>query len=362
MLSIHYTYKWFQVSRPCVSCVPCCCCIVTEIVVWHELSASRHKNDDDNNFYFASWRFNAHNSFRLSSMTLWPRRLALSRHVHCRLHSFTHSSKLRLSIMCSLCGKWLYSIIFLEISMQPVSLYSLIWIRCQCQIKPKTTINETSSKQPVTRLHAHLDTPFQQCLLDSTVLSLCLYLFCTDLPLQSSHSKAKIPHSLFYIFSSLYYYCSLTIIACYLLPLLLLMLVLLPSSPSPSPQPQPLLLLLLLWLLYAHLSQYHNKQTSESMKSTATTRMSDKRIMSWNTYFVRFSLSLSPLFSFILSNCVRCPNTAFRTISYFLYDNVKNNVNSITPLPPSQHRQQQPWQQQYKQKMLCGAFVYICCC
>lgn len=62
-----YTYKW---STRSVVLFHGCCCIVTEIIVWHELSASRHKNDDDNNFYFASWHFNAHNSFCLSSMTL----------------------------------------------------------------------------------------------------------------------------------------------------------------------------------------------------------------------------------------------------------------------------------------------------
>lgn len=96
-----------------------------------------------------------------------------------------------------------------------------------------------------------------------------------------------------YIFLSLYDYCSLMIIACYLLPSLLLLLLL------------PLLSRNCYVVMRAHLSQFHNKQTSESIKSTATTKMSDKRVMSWNTYFVCVffffaSLSLSFLLNFIV--------------------------------------------------------------
>lgn len=128
-----------------------------------------------------------------------------------------------------------------------------------------------------------------------------------DLLFQSSQAREKCRiHCIHTMFLSLYYHCSLMIIACYLLPL-----------------PQLRLLCL---------SQYHNKQTSESMKSTATTKMSDKRIISWNTYFMCIFFALSFAFSLFLLSWMymRCPNMAFHTISYFLYDNVKNNVNNNT--------------------------------
>lgn len=224
---------------------------------------------------------------------LWPPPLSStsssSRHVHFALHSFSYHL-LRLSIRCALhVANRLCSIIFLKISTQSVPLCSLVSMSVSNQTQKRQSWQATSYKA------AHLDTRFQQCLLDSTEsdspnscsFSLLFYRFA----LPKFTFKGKIPHSLYDIFLSLYYYCSLTIIASYLLPLLLLLL-LLPSSLSPLPP-------LLLRLLYVHLSQYHNKQTSESTKSTATTRMSDKRIMSWNTYFMYFlslPLSLSLLF------------------------------------------------------------------
>lgn len=263
--------------------------IVTETIVWHELSASGHKNDDDNNFYFASWRFNAHNSFHFE-LNDSGRRQALSLDM-CILR-FTFSP-----IICyayiyyasSLWGNWLYSIIFLRIFTQSVPLYALIWIRCQCQIKPKTTIVTSNRLQGCTFGYkiSTMSAWLHRVRLPEFVLSLSLSF------IQICYSRVQIQREKCRIHCTRYFYHYITtvrsriftIIACYLLPLLLL--VLLPSSPSPLPP-------LLLRLLYAHLSQYHNKQTSESMKSTATTRMSDKRIMSWNTYFMCFfSRSLS---------------------------------------------------------------------
>lgn len=88
---------------------------------------------------------------------------------------------------------------------------------------------------------------------------------------------------------------------------------------------------------------FHNKQTSESMESTATTKMSDKRIMSRNTYFslrVCSSVFFSILFSRFLSDffClwVRWPEYG---ISYHLVFSLwqrQTQCEHLLLLPPPQ--------------------------
>lgn len=74
-----------------------------------------------------------------------------------------------------------------------------------------------------------------------------------------------------------------------------------------------------LLLLCVHLSPFHNKQTRQSMKSTATTEKSDKRnVMKY--IFRLFFPRLSVFIAFAAScNCIQCPN--METIPHFLYDN-----------------------------------------
>lgn len=197
------------------------CNISTEIIVTrvnaYKNLTKPSRNDDDNNLYFASWRFNAHNSFWLSSAAGCLVDIALlvvSMPIH--------------YMRASLCGKLLCSIIFLEAAHSFRS----------------NTDGKASDAIPV-------QSQIKKKYYHKTVASQC----CAQRALKLCKNAAFIHRVL-----PSFYNCSL-------------------SS---------------LLLLCVHLSPFHNKQTRQSMKSTATTEKSDKRNVMKYIFRLFFLVSLFP--------------------------------------------------------------------
>lgn len=245
------------------------CNISTEIIVTrvnaYKNLTKPSRNDDDNNLYFASWRFNAHNSFWLSSAA------------GCLVDIALLPVSMPIHYVCaSLCGKLLCSIIFLEAAhsfRSNTDGKASDAIPVQCQIKKKyyhkTVASQCCAQRALKR---------QLIFMPSTPISYMKTSFGFSF---GGGKNAAFIHRVLPSF----YNCSL-------------------SS---------------LLLLCVHLSPFHNKQTRQSMKSTATTEKSDKRnVMKY--IFRLFFPRLSVFIAFAAScNCIQCPN--METIPHFLYDN-----------------------------------------